>query len=658
VGQTPQRAAPADDLLPPGATARLGSARWRAGVVYASAISPNGRSLFVGTHQGIREVELDTGRTLRTLKGHDGGISALAVSADGKFLASAGYQGAFLWDVASGKRLRPLKVGSVAVLAFSPDGKKLFTGGEDHERSVRVVDLARGKDELRLLWHQRKVTLVGGSPDGKTLVSASWDHDIRVTDLTTGELIHTFREKNAYDTLVALSPDARTLAVAEQRYRQKEPHWSNALRLIDVATGKQRPLGEQAQDKPDRTVALVFAPDGKSLVVAGQNAFHVWDVAGSKLKRTFPGGGARLHFTPDGRRLVAAGSVIRVWDADSGKELHPPEGPVAPADSVAFAPDGRTLASSSFGDRGVITLWDAATGKLQGSLLGHRKNYVRAVEFAPDGRLISGGGDSAVRVWDVAACREVAQFKLHEPRADEKPLQVITMGVSRDGRTLAAAAVGFEGPGGKDKTHLFAWNLANGKLVAMHEKQGSHFDWPGFSPDGKSVLERVEKDLVLKDLLTDKEVVRLRPVPQPGGPGVLNADILEHPFTFSPDGRLVAVRGSRQRNEGQRFFRDQYAIVLFDLATGKETHRIPVDTWRDRAAFSPDGKRLAAGDGPGVRVWDAATGNRLWESPDLDTAVTALAFSPDGSRLATALENATILIWDVRSTPKGERDRP
>jgi WD40 repeat protein len=131
--------------------------------------------------------------------------------------------------------------------------------------------------------------------------------------------------------------------------------------------------------------------------------------------------------------------------------------------------DGKTLASSSFEDRNVIHLWDAATGKLKGSLRGH-ESYLRAVQFAADGRLVSGGGDSTLRVWDIAAGKEVYQFKLHEPRAGEKPLQVATMGVSRDGRILAASAIGFEGPGG-ETVHVFAWNLANGKLLALREQR-------------------------------------------------------------------------------------------------------------------------------------------------------------------------------------------
>src|SRR5262249_9156061 len=201
----------------------------------------------------------------------------------------------------------------------------------------------------------------------------------------------------------------------------------------------------------------------------------------------------------------------------------------------------------------------------------------------------------------------------------------------------------------KEKTHVFAWNLANGKLLASHQHEGGFSDWPGFGVDGKTFLLRGEKGgLVLNDLLTGRELLKLERAPQPAGDGVLKPTGLDSPYRFSPDGRVVAVRGSRQRNEGPRYWRDNYAIVFFDLKTGKEMHRVSVDTWLARAAFSPDSSRLAGADGRRVRIWDTVSGKELWRSPELECRITALAFSPDGNRLATALDNITTLIWDAR----------
>src|SRR5262249_56734004 len=134
------------------------------------------------------------------------------------------------------------------------------------------------------------------------------------------------------------------------------------------------------------------------------------------------------------------------------------------------------------------------------------------------------------------------------------------------------------------------------------EKQGSFGEWPGFSPDGKAVLERAGKGLFLKDLLTGKERVKLQPVPQPGGPGVLNPDILESPFTFSPDGRVVAVRGSRQRNEGPRYWGDNNALVFFYPQTGKEKDPGFVGTRPGRGAINPPSSPRGPAPGPPLRL--------------------------------------------------------
>lgn len=96
---------------------------------------------------------------------------------------------------------------------------------------------------------------------------------------------------------------------------------------------------------------------------------------------------------------------------------------------------------------------------------------------------------------------------------------------------------------------------------------------------------------------------------------------------------------------------DNYHVVVFDLVSGKERCRMPIDGGHPRSfALSPDGLRVASTTGLTGRVWDAATGKVLWDAPDIGFEVTALAFSEDGNRLVTALSNATFLIWDMSSS--------
>ena len=642
------------DPLPPGALQRLGTVRWRTSSSFEAcpALGKDGRTLFVGTGEVIRVFDLETGRQVRTIKGPEGGISALALAPDGKLLASGGYQGVTLWDVATGQKVRHLKAGDVRTLAFSADGRRLVTGGRDHDHSVRVFDAETGKEQLRLLWHQRQVDSVALSPDGTTLVTASYvEHKVLVTDLSTGEVSHTLLSEDGHDAAAALSPDGKTVAVADMRYQTGRPDWVPRLRLFDVATGRE----VRAFDaKADRTVALAFAPDGKTLVSSTDENFRLWDVETGQEKGHFPGGGRRICFSPDGRRLLAVGAVIRAWDVEGGKELHPSEGHAGYISSLAYAPDGQTIAACSTTDPQIL-LWDVAGGKVLRTLPGH-DIYVRSVAFTREGKLVSGGYDSTLRVWDPASGRETFQFRLHEPRAGEKPLQVLALGVSRDGQRLAAACA--EMAGGFDQDlRFFVWSLASGKLLGSCEKKDRFLvDMPAFSPDGRTAILRDEADLVLKDLLSGKQVAKLRPAgpaPDAKEPG---REYLEGPFAFSPDGRTLAVCSLRSRQDGPRFWHDQYAVRLFDAHTGEELRRIPTEDWRQALTFSPDGKRLAATGEHALYLWDVETGRPLWRSPDLDTRASALAFSPDGTRLASGMDDTTILIWDVGPSQGSSRE--
>jgi WD40 repeat protein len=111
-----------------------------------------------------------------------------------------------------------------------------------------------------------------------------------------------------------------------------------------------------------------------------------------------------LALSRDGRSLGgAAGDVVFVWDAASGEQryrLH------ASATSLAFAPDGATLATGRAGTGdSTVRLWDLKTGKELARFEGHRGG-VLSLAFAPDGRtLFSGSLDTTVLAWEVPPAR-------------------------------------------------------------------------------------------------------------------------------------------------------------------------------------------------------------------------------------------------------------
>src|SRR5262249_19016859 len=115
--------------------------------------------------------------------------------------------------------------------------------------------------------------------------------------------------------------------------------------------------------------------------------------------------GYRAAFSPDGKRAVTSdASNVRLWDVESGKELHRF---AVGAVGVAFSPDGKRILSGGRWDK-LVHLWDAQTGAELKRLAGHASDAVTGVAFTPDGRrAVSGNHDRTVRVWDLETNKEL-----------------------------------------------------------------------------------------------------------------------------------------------------------------------------------------------------------------------------------------------------------
>jgi WD40 repeat protein len=286
--------------------------------------------------------------------------------------------------------------GGVPSLAVTPDGKTLVSASY---KTVKIWDLATGKERATLKGHTDWVWSVAITRDGKTIASGSNDKTVKLWNITTGKETMTYKGRFQLRS-VGFTPDGKTLAAGTNNLNTT---------LWDVASGKERTT---LRGRSIGVSSPVFAPDGKMLVlVRDPDRIILWDMA-TDQERDFVNVGEgfiSMAITRDGKTVAAgAGSergTVKLWDIATGKERANLPGHTARVWSVAFSPDGKMLASASWD--GTLRLRDVATGKLRATLKANVGRFY-CVAFTPDGKtLIAGGGEGGpsepgqIMLWDL-----------------------------------------------------------------------------------------------------------------------------------------------------------------------------------------------------------------------------------------------------------------
>jgi WD40 repeat protein len=332
------------------------------------ALSPDGKTLYVdGGESVVRGYDLATGKELYPAAGHVGAVMALAWSPDGKLLATSGHtdRSIILWDAVTGRLVRQLPAledECTAGLQFAADGKALLSYGDD--RTLRVWDVARGRELRAFVTAPRAPLWQTLSPDGRLAAVVGADRTVRVWDVAGGKELHVLdvpaREsprRSRGSSVVVFAGDNRTLLLHDDAGRVTRRYDAVAGRELGAAREGDEPLG----------VWPAQSGDGRMHVLTTGLVTSLVETATAQVRQTFTMPASPTSpdayvlaaaVSRDGRTVasLASDGVLRFWDGGSGKMLAERRGLLANTRLLAFAPDGMTLASGGH-DTGAL-LWD------------------------------------------------------------------------------------------------------------------------------------------------------------------------------------------------------------------------------------------------------------------------------------------------------------
>ena len=484
--------------------------------VNALAYSPDGETLAVADAAGIRLWNAETGEQRAVLQR---GAKTIVFSPDGQTLLGIGWDKTIRqWGARTGKVLdvTEIKLGNISELALSPD-QNLLASTEHNAGTIEWWAVRTGQHQAVLSGHERRVTSIQFSPDGRLFVSAGnrWDDvvsesvsEIRVWNAHTGEHHATLGGHQREVNSLAFSPDSKTLVSVS----------STEVLLWDTHTWQLQDTQDRFQGHTRWVESLVFSPDSTTLASGIGNEVWLWNAQTGRLRNILADHWLivqSLTFSPDGQ-LLASGSIeeavvqaiptgrhvpwIRLagnWNAPvvfspNGQTLaiRRFDGPIwlrdvktgelqvileednYSVDALVFSLDGKTLAGT--GREGDVWLWDAQTGKLHDTLYGHR-NRCYSLAFSPDGKtLASCSEDRTIRLWNVENVENGRFRSFLRGHSDA----VLSVAFSPDGHTLASGSV--------DGT-VRLWDTGSPRHRATLRGQPDGVTSVVFSPDGRTL---------------------------------------------------------------------------------------------------------------------------------------------------------------------------
>jgi WD40 repeat protein len=528
------------------------------------AISADGRRIAAVSGVGVTEGKLseikvwdaDTGAVVQTLTSRldeENDFVNVALSADGKRVVSGSLnQTLKVWDADSGQETLSLwgHTAEVTGVAINADGKLIVSGSAD--QTVKVWDPDTGHRVLPLYTHENNVTSLAISAGGKRIASGSVDGTVKVWNVDQSQEVQILNFDTEIVRSVAISADGKRIATAFGKSDVNgggvdTPGKSGAIRVWDADTGE---VIHTLQGHTSNVCSVAISADGKRIVSGGGEV-------------SLPAKPAEILPAEPGEILPARSGELKVWDAETGQEVHTLPGHTNIVWSVAFSADGKRIVSGSWDQ--TVKVWDADTGQVIHTLKGHT-NTVGSVAISADGtRIVSGGWDQTVKVWGAETGQVIHTLKGHT--------QIVWgVAISVDGKRIVSSS--------HDGT-VKVWDAEKGLEVLTLIRDPALGGAPvAFSADGKRILSGSENSVMAWDAGKGQQVLTLR--------GDTNLNFMGPDkfisLGFNPDGKRIVTRSEKGRKRCWHAIKGQEIDPCTD----------PPPPDGQTEAVSPDGK---------LRIW-------------------------------------------------------
>lgn len=510
--------------------------------------------------------------------------------------------------------------------------------------------------------HKQRVPGVAYSPDGRWIVTASWDRNIILWDANDGTAVRTplykvpwgansvsFSASGKWLVVGALDPKGTVVIWEVGKWSEPKTYqagfmvWSvavdddgkvavgcmaNIVKLYDVSTQRETTIHLPVDPKKALDLMRKAASDPKQLM-------QLFEGLWGKL------GGASVDISDDGTWLVAATSdgTIKLWDLDSSQE----RSFAFPHDvefmSVAINRDGRRIAAGSADGSLHVWNWDAAGATLEEDRVVRdaHEGSVYCVAFANDNDWLgSSGADNNIKIWD-KSYQTLVVLQGHSSA-------VWAVAFSQDDRRIAS---------GSDDTSVKVWKVGTAEETVVPPDDVNESWRVTLSPSIDQVVwTSPEGKLKFRNLRSGTSG---QGDPFGGASPRATLEALQVQKTaLGPRGELLAIAVAGPGNYKE--------VYIYDLARGELRGRLKVRAEEISAlAFSADGLRLAAAHGTTVTVWDISSNTPLGTFSKHTSRVTSLEFSFDGQWIASASQGR-IIIWEAKTSKvvkelKGHRKR-